>query len=140
MGYCTICDKNFSDIDLHIDTYHSSKPEEAGSNKEGVGDFTCPLCNVRVKNRMRHYSGALHRFNVLKNAVYIKSTLEDYKAHHDAHSEEKVFKVMNTVAEEGHFFWMSAKQELSQEDYEQLKEYVNGKEGKQKSRVRRYRR
>ena len=131
MGYCAICDMNFCDIDLHIDTYHTLKPEEAESNKGGHGDYYCPLCNIRVKNKQRHFTGALHRSNVLKDAVYIHYGLKEYIIHFDKYCNEKTVKALEKEEDEIEDpYWSAAKEDLSKEDYKKLKEYANGERKK----------
>ncbi len=126
MGYCTVCDMNFCDIDLQIDTYHKPKPEN--NNK---GDFLCPLCNVKVGNKQRHYCSALHRNNVRRNEVNLTYGLKEYKIHFDIYCNETTVKALgNKKLEEEDPFWTAAKQELSEEDYKRLKEYANGERKK----------
>ncbi len=126
MGYCTVCDMNFYDIDLHIDTYHKSKPE-----KENKGDFYCPLCKVKVSNKQRHYCSARHRNNVRRNGVNLTYGLKEYKVHFDKYCNETTVKALgNKKLENEDPFWSAAKQELIEEDYKRLKEYANGERGK----------
>ena len=137
MGHCIICDKDFFNIDKHIDTYHFPKLEEPKSNRGGSGDFKCPLCNIYVKNRQRHSTGALHRANVLKDAVYLHYGLNEYKIHFDKYcNDQTVATLRSKKLEMEDPFWSAAKKELSNEGYIKLKEYANGDD----KRFKRYKR
>ena len=123
MGYCSICDMNFSDIDLHLETYHKPKPE-----KENKGDFYCPLCRVKVGNKQRHYCSALHRNNVRRNEVNLTYGLKEYKIYFDKYCNDQTVKALgNKKLEDEDPFWSAGKEDLNEEDYKRLKEYANGR-------------
>ncbi len=126
MNYCAICKKEFKSILDHIEKYHKPKPEN--NNK---GNLLCPLCNVRVSNKQRHYCSALHRNNVRRNEVNLTYGLKEYKVHFDKYCNETTVKALgNKKLENEDPFWSAAKQELIEEDYKRLKEYANGERGK----------
>ncbi len=126
MKYCLICDKEIIDEDKHIDTYHKQEPEN--NNK---GDFLCPLCNVKVGNKQRHYCSALHRNNVRRNEVNLTYGLKEYKIHFDKYCNDQTVKALgNKKLEEEDPFWSAGKEDLNEEDYKKLKEYANGERKK----------
>lgn len=126
MGYCLICDEDFTDIDKHIDKKHTPIKIDRGND----GDKLCPLCNVRVANMQRHYCSQQHRANVPRDAVKIEYGSEDYKIHFDKYCDEKTVNALKKEETENDDpFWTAAKSDLSENDYKKLKEYADGRKG-----------
>ena len=123
MNFCTICNMKFADPEKHILQFH--KPLSDPNNQ---GDFLCPLCNVKVGNKQRHYCSALHRDNVKKDEVDIFYGLKEYIIHFNKYCDEKTVKALEK--EEGEIedpYWSAAREDLSKEDYKELKEHANGR-------------
>ncbi len=119
---------NFCDVDSYMDSYYKLKPKETESNRGGKGDYYCPLCDIRVKNKQRHFTEALHRSKVLKDTVYTNYGLKEYIIHFDKYCNEKTVKTLEKEEDEiEDSYWSAAKEDLGKEDYKKLKEYVNGR-------------
>jgi len=121
--YCWICDREIGDVDKHIGKYHKYIKDE----KHNDGNNLCQLCDVMVANLYRHYFSDLHRYNVKIDAVYIKPDLDGFIRHMERYNTKQTVSAIRTKdGEETHPFWITAKKELSEEDYTKLKEYING--------------
>jgi len=120
MIYCLKCNAQVNNVLKHIEKYHKPRPEE--NNK---GDFYCPLCKVKVNNRSKHYYAKLHRWNIENNAVELQYFSEDFIKHYEKEYEQKERDNIDKNPE--HYFWNTAKLELSVQDYKKLKEYVYGR-------------
>ena len=117
INYCLTCNKEFTNLDKHLEKYHNLIPEL----KNNKGHIKCPLCNAGVDNLWRHYFSKLHRYNVLKNSIEFEYTAENFIKHYDnilRLTKEQVDKDQENP------FWQTAKEELNDKDYKKLKEYV----------------
>lgn len=109
MNFCTICNSKFTDIEKHLKENHKYIPEE----KENKGNNECPLCNVRVANLWQHYFSDLHRYNNQKRATPFRNySLNEYQNHYDKFAVDK------------EIFLGTAKEELTDENYKKLEEYI----------------
>jgi hypothetical protein len=128
MVICLICNIEFNKILDHIENHHKPEPE-----KNNKGDFYCPLCKVKVGSRQKHYCSKLHRWNVENNAIEPQYSVDDYIVHYE--------KYLVDVIENNkdHPFWVTIKEDLSENDYKLVKEYINGKrKGKNNRRYSRH--
>jgi hypothetical protein len=114
--YCLICEKEFSNILDHIEKHHKPEPE-----KNNKGNFYCPLCKVKVGSRQKHYCSKLHRWNVENNAIEPQYSVDDYIVHY----EKYLVDIIENDKE--HPFWITIKEDLNENDYKLVKEYVNGR-------------
>ena len=140
--YCTLCCISVDDwerhlvsvlhnIKKHIHEYH--KPLSEQNNK---GNILCELCNIRVQDYYRHTFSALHRFNTdLKSFVYYHD-VKDFVDHFNMMKNEKDIEDILKPNEEN-IFWVTAKEEIDDEQYNQLKGEIIGKSRKPGSKPNR---
>lgn len=121
VNYCLHCDKKIKDEEKHIYEIHLKLPEF----KNNKGNVKCRLCKIKVGNYWRHLFSKLHRHNILKKSIEFVCTTEDFISHYD--------KILNKTKDQvdkdlEHPFWQTAKEELNNENYKRLREYIYGRE------------
>jgi hypothetical protein len=122
MRYCSECKIEFNDPRNHIIEFHKPLPEP--NNK---GNIFCELCNTRVKNIYKHKFSTLHRYNQgLSNIIFFSSAEDFYKHFNQIKNEKEINDILNLNEENP--FWITAKEELDEEEYKKLKEEIIGRQ------------
>ena len=125
--YCLKCGQEESDVEKHIYAVHLKEPEL----KNNRGKIKCRLCNIKVGDMRRHIHSKLHKYNILKDAVWQEYTAEDYIKHYEKLSVTKEEVDFNRE----HPFWIAARENLDKKEYERLEVNVYGrKRGKVRRR------
>jgi len=122
MNKCTVCNGEFKSLIEHIIENH--RPLSELNNK---GNILCTLCNIGTKYYFKHTFSDLHRFNKDLNSILFFLSVEDFIRHfNQVKNEKEIVEILNFVEENP--FWISAKEELDEEQYQQLKEEIIGKQ------------
>lgn len=120
--FCTNCNSEFQNLKEHIIKFHKPLPE-----KNNRGNIHCKLCNISVKDYYRHTFSKLHRFNQDLNSIVFFYSAEDlYKHFNQIKNEKEINDILNLTEENP--FWISAIEELDEEEYKKLKEELLGKQ------------
>lgn len=131
MNFCANCNNEFQSLREHIIKFH--KPLADPNNK---GNILCELCNIRVKNLYKHRFSVLHRFNQDLNSLIFFHSPEEFLDHFNQLKDEKEIDEILNFNEENQF-WITARKELDEEQYKQLKGELIGKQRKPNVRKRR---
>lgn len=140
--YCKLCDIKVRDyylhtfsmlhsIKRHIHEFHKPLPDP--NNK---GRKLCELCNIKVKNKYKHNFSALHRFNQDVASLVFYHDVNEFIDHFNQIKNEKEIEDILNQNEEN-IFWITAKEELDEENYQLLKEELIGKQRRNKIRRKR---
>ena len=128
LPYCLICGEEVLSVEKHIYEVHLREPEL----RRNKGNTKCRLCKVKVGDMRRHIHSKLHRYNILKDAIWPEYAAEDYIKHYEMLSESKEEVDKNRE----HPFWTAAGEALDKEEYERLEVYIYGRKSRKVRRRR----
>jgi len=123
MNYCTICEKEFTDINEHIDKEYLKienfhKCPSCGKSFNIIAQATK---NGKPKLTSCIYCGA-ELYPKEKTKI---NWMEDLKKHFKKFNREDIYQALRLLkTEEENPFWISAKDVLSNNEYKELRLYV----------------
>jgi len=115
----------------HIITYH-----KALQDLNNKGNKPCEICNVKVDDMFKHKMSSFHRFNQDFKSVILFHSVSDFVDHINCLKNEKEIEDILKPNEEN-IFWITAREELDDEQYNQLKGELIGRQRKSKIRRKR---
>ena len=119
---CIYCNQEFIYLKKHILENHKPLPDP-----NNIGNVLCELCNIRVRDFFKHKFSAIHRNNKDLNSVIFFYSVEDFYKHFNQIKNEKEINDILNLNEENPF-WITAKEELDEEEYKKLKEEIIGRQ------------
>ena len=131
--YCNLCDISTDNWQRHLNSIeHNIKKHiltchkpQVGQND--IGQTACKLCNIKVQNLYKHRFSTLHRFNVDLISVLFFHNVKDFVDHFSMMKKENEVNDILNFNEENPF-WITAKEILDDEQYNQLKEELIGRQ------------